>query len=53
MVGRQYYLGDAFGSVRQLVNPAGTVIQTRSYEPFGKQLSAAGNLLTKYGFTGK
>ena len=53
IVGWQYYLGDALGSVRQLTNPAGTIIQARSYEPFGKQLSAAGNPLTKYGFTGE
>jgi RHS repeat-associated protein len=53
IVGRQYYLGDALGSVRQLANPAGTVIQARSYEPFGKQLSTAGNPLSKYAFTGE
>ena len=53
IVGWQYYLGDALGSVRQLVNPAGTIIQARSYEPFGKQLSVAGNPLTKYAFTGE
>ena len=53
VVGRQYYQPDALGSVRQLVNAAGTVIQARSYEPFGKQLSAAGNPLTKYAFTGE
>jgi len=53
IVGRQYYLGDALGSVRQLVNPIGAVILARSYEPFGKQLSTAGNPLTKYGYTGE
>ena len=53
IVGRQYYLGDALGSVRQLANPAGTVIQACSYEPFGKQLSTAGNPLSKYAFTGE
>ena len=53
IVGRQYYLGDALGSARQLVNPVGAVIQARSYEPFGKQLSTAGNPLTKYGYTGE
>jgi len=51
VVGWQYYFDDALGSVRQLVNAAGMVIQARSYQPFGKQLSAAGNPLTKYGFT--
>jgi RHS repeat-associated protein len=53
IVGRQYYLGDALGSVRQLTNAVGSVTLARSYEPFGKLLSAAGNPLTKYGFTGE
>ncbi len=53
VVGWQYYQPDALGSVRQVVNAAGTVIQARNYEPFGKQLSAAGNPLTKYAFTGE
>ena len=51
IVGRQYYFGDALGSVRQLIDPAGTVTQPRNFEPFGKSLSTAGNPLTKYGFT--
>jgi hypothetical protein len=45
IVGRQYYLGDALGSVRQLVNPVGAVILARSYEPFRKLLSTAGSSL--------
>jgi len=39
--------------VRQLVNPVGAVTLARSYEPFGKLLSTAGNPLTKYGYTGE
>lgn len=39
--------------MRQLVNPVGAVTLARSYEPFGKQLSAAGNPLTRYGYTGE
>ena len=53
IVGRQYYLGDALGSARQLVNPVGAVTLARSYEPFGKLLSTAGNPLTRYGYTGE
>jgi RHS repeat-associated protein len=53
IVGRQYYLGDALGSVRQLTNAVGSVTLARSYEPFGKLLSTAGNPLTKYGYTGE
>ena len=53
IVGRQYYLGDALGSVRQLTNAVGSVTLARSYEPFGKLLSSAGNPLAKYSFTGE
>jgi len=53
IVGRQYYLGDALGSVRQLTNAVGSVTLARSYEPFGKLLSTAGNPLTRYGYTGE
>ena len=53
ILGRQYYLGDALGSARQLTNAVGSVTLARSYEPFGRLLSAAGNPLTKYGYTGE
>jgi len=39
--------------MRQLTNAVGTVTLARSYEPFGKLLSIAGNPLTKYGYTGE
>jgi RHS repeat-associated protein len=53
VVGLQYYLGDALGSMRQLTNAVGSVTLARGYEPFGKLLSSAGNPLTKYGYTGE
>ena len=53
VVGWQYYLGDALGSMRQLTNAVGSVTLARGYEPFGKLLSSAGNPLTKYGYTGE
>jgi len=48
-----YFLGDALGSVRQLADGPGTVILTRSYEPYGSVLSTVGTDATKYGFTGE
>ncbi|HLE27038.1 MAG TPA: choice-of-anchor Q domain-containing protein, partial [Anaerolineales bacterium] len=48
-----YFLGDALGSVRQLVSVTGTVTLARSYEPYGSTLSSAGNGTTSYGFTGE
>ncbi|MEK7784037.1 MAG: hypothetical protein AAB658_01270 [Chloroflexota bacterium] len=39
--GKQYFLGDALGSVRQLVSANGAVTLTRSYEPYGSVLTSA------------
>jgi hypothetical protein len=41
--GWQYHLGDALGSVRQLVDETGEVHLGKSYEPYGVQLNAAGS----------
>ena len=51
--GRQYFLGDALNSARQLVNNAGHAGLGRAYEPFGDLLSIAGELKTSYGFAGE
>ncbi len=51
--GWQYHLGDALASVRQIVDPAGAVLLTRTYEPFGTLLTADGTAATPYGFTGE
>jgi RHS repeat-associated protein len=48
-----YFLADALGNVRQLVNANGTVNLVREYEPYGKVLSEAGESSTSYGFTGE
>ena len=39
----EYFLGDALGSVRQLVNSGGTVTLAKSYMPYGETLSSAGS----------
>jgi RHS repeat-associated protein len=51
--GWQYYMGDALGSVRQLVDPPGGISLARSYEPFGSPLTQAGIFTSSYGFAGE
>lgn len=48
-----YFLGDALGSVRQLVSITGLVALRRDYDPYGNVLSSAGTAGTAYGFTGE
>jgi len=36
--GAEYFLGDALGSVRQMVNAAGQVNLAKGYEPYGSTL---------------
>jgi RHS repeat-associated protein len=50
--GTEYFLGDALGSVRQLVNDT-KVTLTRSYRPYGETLTSAGSGATSYAFTGE
>ena len=40
--GPEYYLGDALGSVRQMVDASGNVTLGRSYKPYGEVLSSNG-----------
>lgn len=49
----EYFLGDALGSVRQLVDEDGEVVHTQSYEPYGELLSGMGAATTSYGYTGE
>jgi len=48
-----YFLGDALGSVRQLVSSAGNVTLAKNYEAYGTVLSSAGSGVSMYGFTGE
>ena len=34
----EYFLGDAFGSVHQLVENAGVVTLAKSYQPYGDRI---------------
>jgi RHS repeat-associated protein len=49
--GAEYFLGDALGSVRQLVDADGNLTLGRKYKPYGELLIAAGDGATSYGFT--
>jgi RHS repeat-associated protein len=46
-----YHVNDGLGSVRQLADPAGQVVQSHSFSPFGVPLGGSGG--EPYGFTGE
>jgi len=50
-----YFLGDALGSVRAVVEGDGEapVVMTRDYAPYGEVLAGQGTNPTPYGFTGE
>jgi RHS repeat-associated protein len=48
-----YFLGDALGSVRQLVDGDGLVSLVKSYEPYGKTAESTGGGGSAYSFTGE
>ena len=49
----EYFLGDALGSVRQLVNGNAEVTLTKSYDPYGDTIASNGSGQSVYGFTGE
>jgi RHS repeat-associated protein len=49
----EYFLGDALGSVRQLVDSGGTVTLAKSYAPYGETRSSAGSGTSPFAFTGE
>ncbi len=49
----EYYLGDALGSVRQLIEGSGAVTYAASYTPYGEVLSSTGEGESEFGFTGE
>jgi len=48
-----YYHPDAIGSIRQLTDPAQTVIATYLYDAFGNLLAQTGTVVNLYLFTGE
>jgi hypothetical protein len=51
--GPEYFLGDALGSVRQLVDANGEVTLAKDYQPYGEALASAGSGATSYGYSGE
>ncbi|MFC1878987.1 RHS repeat-associated core domain-containing protein [Chloroflexota bacterium] len=49
----EFFMGDALGSVRQLVNGAGMVTLAKSYQPYGETLDSIGPSESDYAFTGE
>ena len=48
-----YFLSDALGSVRQVVDESGMITLAKAYEPYGKLMSSIGSGASAYGFTGE
>jgi RHS repeat-associated protein len=51
--GRQYFLGDSLGSVRQLVDENGLVTLAKRYDPYGNVIQSVGEGESAFGFTGE
>ena len=48
-----YFLGDALGSVRQLVDTSGVVRLAKNYEPYGSAMQSQGSKNSTYGYSGE
>jgi RHS repeat-associated protein len=51
--GTGYFLTDALGSVRQLVDEEGEITLNRSYDPYGNVLASSGDGESAFAFTGE
>ena len=49
----EYFLPDALGSVRNLMDETAAITLTQSYTPFGEVLTSTGDGQTDYAFTGE
>jgi RHS repeat-associated protein len=49
----EYFLGDALGSARQLVDASGNVVLAKEYGPYGEVLDSTGSGSSSYGYTGE
>jgi len=50
---KYFYLHDRLGSVRQIINTSGNIVNYYTYEPFGQLLEQGGSLDNKFLFTGQ
>ena len=48
-----YHVNDGLGSVRGLANPAGEVVASETYDPFGNVIATSGEVGSNYGYTGE
>ena len=48
-----YFLPDALGSVRQMVDQSGALSLAKSYDPYGNVLTSSGTVTSMYGFDGE
>jgi hypothetical protein len=46
-------LTDQIGSIRDLVDNSGTVVNHITYDSFGKVVGQTGSVVFRYGFTGR
>ena len=51
--GMEYYLTDALGSVRQVVDENGAILLSEGYRPYGEVLDQAGTGASVFGFAGE
>ena len=49
----EYFLTDALGSVRQMVDETRELTLTQAYQPYGETLNSTGNAITNYAFAGE
>ena len=48
-----YFLGDALGSVRQVIDGSAEIVLSREYTPYGETLASLGSFSTDFGYTGE
>ena len=48
-----YFLGDALGSERQIVDENAEIVLSREYTSYGETLASLGNFETEFGYTGE
>lgn len=53
LAGKEYFLPDGLGSVRQLADASGSVTLSQSFDPFGSLRSQGGASASSYGFAGE
>lgn len=51
--GQYYYHNDGLGSIVQLTNPSGSIIQSYQYDAYGNIIQKQGNLPNQFTYTGR